>query len=72
MALRISRFSGGLVEIGINWVSRFLRKHSSISTKIGRNIDVLRLRNTSPEILREWYALFEQKFRTKAIRPEDI
>jgi DDE superfamily endonuclease len=35
-------------------------------------MDVLRLRNTSPEILREWYALFEQKFRTKAIRPEDI
>jgi hypothetical protein len=59
MALLISKISGGPEIIGHNWVSRFLRRHPEIHTKVGVKIDTLRVQNTTTEALQAWFGLFE-------------
>jgi Tc5 transposase DNA-binding domain len=51
MAVRISTHSGGPTKISGHWISRFLKRHLSLHTKIGRNMDALRIKGTQREIL---------------------
>ena len=54
----ISGISGGPTAVGINWVPRFLQRHQDIKTKVGRKIESLRIKNTTPEALQDWFDLF--------------
>jgi hypothetical protein len=68
MASLISRISGGSGILGINWVSRFLSRHPDIHTKVGAKIESLRIQNTSPAALEEWFRLFrsvQQQYQVK-------
>jgi Tc5 transposase DNA-binding domain len=42
MAVQISINSGGPDNVGNHWVSRFLQRHSSLSTKRRRNMNAIR------------------------------
>jgi Tc5 transposase DNA-binding domain len=72
MAQKISISSGGSSTLRINWIKRFLQRHSSISTKIRRRKDALRIQNTNPTNLRAWYNAFHALVRAKSVDPEDI
>ena len=60
MATLVSKDSGGLDRVGINWVHRFLKRHPEIHTKLGVKIDAQRLRNTTPETLEAWFEKFKE------------
>jgi hypothetical protein len=63
MALRISLNSDGPDKIDKNWISRFLKRHLNVCTKIGRNMDALRVKGTEKEILRKWYSLYQTNIK---------
>lgn len=58
MAALISKESGGPESVGVNWVSRFIKRHPEIHTKLGVKIDAQRLKNTTPEALEAWFERF--------------
>ena len=72
MAGLISANSGGPPSCGKHWVTRFLQRHPVIHTKIGRSIDQLRIKNTTPEALTKWFELFQNIKRRYNIKPENI
>jgi Tc5 transposase DNA-binding domain len=51
--MRISLNSDGPDKISKNWISRFLKRHLNVCTKIGRNIDAFRVKRIEKEILRK-------------------
>lgn len=72
MALKISIQSGGPSQIGTNWIQRFIRRHSSISTKIGRRMDALRVQSANPTDLRAWYHGFQALVQKEKVNIADI
>jgi len=72
LAKQISTRSGGPTTIGQNWVSRFIKRHPEIQSKVGRKIDTLRIENTSPKALTEWFALFKRVQNTYDVKPQHI
>jgi Tc5 transposase DNA-binding domain len=72
MALQISIHSGGPSIIGVNWVSRFLRRHPALSTKIARRLDALRAKSINLEDLQAWYAYFQEQVTKYNIQSADI
>ena len=47
----VSNASGGPPTIGKNWITRFLQRHPTIKSKVGRKIEYLRAQNISTEYL---------------------
>ena len=47
--------SGSDKKCGHNWVARFLQRRPEVKSKIGKKIDTLRVKNTSPEVLSPWF-----------------
>jgi hypothetical protein len=68
----ISNRSGGPATVGQNWVSRFIKRHPAIKSKVGRKIDALRIQNTTPAALTEWFALFKRTQQTHNVKPQHI
>ena len=62
--------SGSNQKCGHNWISRFLQRRPEVKSKIGKKIDTLRVKNTSPEVLSPWfdrlYAIIQQLSVTPA------
>ena len=46
------------LSIGQNWISRFIRRHPEIHSKVGKKIHGLRLQSTTPESLTLWFKHF--------------
>ena len=51
----LSTSTGGPSRLGANWVPRFLERHPSLKTKIGKRIDAARVNNANAEDLKRWY-----------------
>ena len=51
----VSRDSGGPNNVGKNWISRFLKRHPEIRSKVGRRISAKRANSTSPEAIAIWF-----------------
>jgi DDE superfamily endonuclease/Tc5 transposase DNA-binding domain len=60
MALRISTISGGPERIGCNWMARFLIRQPNIRSKIGRNMDALRVKGTERDALLSWFTAYDE------------
>jgi DDE superfamily endonuclease/Tc5 transposase DNA-binding domain len=72
MAGQISRFSGGPATVGNKWLSRFFTRHPNIHSKLGKNIDALRIQSTSLTDLRAWFSLFRRVLTENKVAIEDV
>jgi DDE superfamily endonuclease/Tc5 transposase DNA-binding domain/helix-turn-helix, Psq domain len=68
----ICRASGGPDSVGVNWVPRFLQRNPSVKSKVGRKIESLRIKNTTPEALEEWFEHFRGVQVKYQVRPMNI
>ena len=59
-------------RIGKDWVRRFLLRHSELASVRARSIDAVRVKDTSPERLQQWFAELEKVLAEYNIKPENI
>ena len=59
-------------HIGKDWVRRFLLRHSELASVRARSIDAVRVKDTSPECLQQWFAELEKVLAEYNIKPENI
>lgn len=59
-------------KIGREWVQRFLRRHSELASVRLRSIDVVRIKDTSPERLQKWFDDLKKVLTEFNIKPENI
>jgi hypothetical protein len=68
----ICRASGSPTNVGKNWVPRFLQRHPDIKSKVGRKIESLRIQNTTPAALEDWFQLFQRVQDQYQVKPANI
>lgn len=68
----ISVASGGPSKIGNHWISRFLKRHPSIRSKVGKPIDYLRIEAATPESLIPFFERFLALMEQYQIKPGNL
>ena len=58
-------------QIGEQWVQRFLRRHPELASVRPRSIDAVRVKDTSPERLQQWFDDLEKVWEEYNIKPEN-
>jgi predicted hydrocarbon binding protein len=59
-------------NIGKEWVQRFLRRHSELASVRPQSIDIVRIKDTSPERLKRWFDDLEKVLAEFNIKIENI
>jgi len=59
-------------NIGTQWVSRFLRRHPELVSVTPRSIDAVRVKDTSPERLTQWFEDLRQVIEEYDIKQENM
>ena len=59
-------------DIGKDWVRRFLLRHPELASVTPESIDAVRVKDTSPERLQQWFADLEKVITEYNIKPENI
>lgn len=72
MAERILKIHGDATPLGNKWISQFKQRHPEISACIGWKIDTRRIHGTQPELIKEFYNLYERLRTTHGIVEENI
>ena len=57
---------------GVNWVNRFLNRHSEYRSKFPRHLDQERYMNTSPKIFEQWFDLYQETVVSYGIANGDV
>jgi hypothetical protein len=60
------------LEIGSNWVRRFINRHESLKLKYSRKYDYERAKCEDPEALNAWFRLVQNTVAKYGILTEDI
>jgi DDE superfamily endonuclease/Tc5 transposase DNA-binding domain len=58
--------------LGHNWVSRFIKRHEHLKTKLTRGINASRSRQSNEEVLRPWYDKLDDTIKTLSVGPSRI
>lgn len=72
MAQSLCQAKGDSKPLGIHWPQKFLGRHPDIKTKYVPPLDKERAMAQDPEILSDWFKLFQQNKQKYAIADEDI
>ena len=72
MAERILRIHDDCEPLGKKWVSHFIQRHPDVSSCIGKKIDAKRIQGTQPELVAQFYNLYEQLQMEYGILDKDI
>ncbi|RKK10896.1 hypothetical protein BFJ66_g18057 [Fusarium oxysporum f. sp. cepae] len=56
-------------RVGRNWPDRFLRRHPGVKKKVSTHLEAARSNETTPELLRRFYAELSSIVKTKGIKP---
>ena len=72
MAGLISSTSGGSATVGNKWLERFFQRRPDLHTKIGRNVEGVRIRATSSEAIQSWYARWKAVMSETKVNTNDI
>jgi hypothetical protein len=59
-------------KIGKDWVARFLRRHPELASVRPRSMDAVRIKDTSPERLQQWFNDLEKVVAEFNIKPENF
>ena len=58
--------------LGRDWTRQFLSRHPDLETTILKTIEVARITDTNPEVLKEWFRCIEIEMKEFNIRPENM
>jgi hypothetical protein len=72
MATSLARQNEPDAELGINWVGRFIKRHSELSTGRNRSFEKSRVEAAIPGQLKRWYEHINEVVQRFHIHPEDI
>jgi hypothetical protein len=72
MATRILRMNGDHDPLGQLWITHFLTRQPHVASIVGRSIEAACAEAATPELIREFIALFERTRVELNIRMEDI
>jgi hypothetical protein len=59
-------------SIGLNWVSRFIKRHDELTSKYTRKYDYQRAKCEDPEIIQQWFKLVQNTISKYGILEQDI
>lgn len=59
-AILLLRARGVEREPGLNWSARFLNRHPAYKTRFPRHLDQARYWNSDPQVLSDWFKLYEK------------
>ncbi|KAI4732336.1 hypothetical protein E4T50_17082 [Aureobasidium sp. EXF-12298] len=69
MATQIIRMNGDTQPLGKRFVSKLIRDNPRIASVVGRPIEQARINGTDPEVIQEFYTLYERIIRDFNIQP---
>ena len=61
-----------LGNLGEGWIQRFLKRHPELASVRARNIEAARVRDPSPERLKQWFDDLNDTITKFKVRPENI
>jgi Tc5 transposase DNA-binding domain/helix-turn-helix, Psq domain len=70
--LLAARGSTPPLTVGVNWVSKWIKRRDDLRTCFSRRYDYQRALNEDPKSLREWFATVQRVVDENGIQPEDI
>jgi hypothetical protein len=53
--------------LGQQWVPRFLARHSQLKSVMGKCIELARVKESSPEVIKEWFKVLQQTIEEENI-----
>jgi len=59
-------------SVGQNWVTKFVKRHSDLSTRFSRRYDYQRAKTEDPKTISEWFSLVQKTIISYGIDPDDI
>lgn len=66
-AMQILRHAGRHEDLGLHWVDRFFTRHPEVRMKPTREVDAVRIRETSLEALDEHYSRLDNLIKAKSV-----
>jgi helix-turn-helix, Psq domain. len=57
------RTGNPIVTLGINWASKFVKRHPALRTRYNRKITYQRTKQEDPKVLKQWFKTVHQLFR---------
>ena len=58
--------------LGQQWVPRFLARHSQLKSVMGKCIELARVKESSPEVIKEWFNVLKQTIDEENISWENV
>jgi hypothetical protein len=59
-------------SVGQNWVTKFVKRHSDLSTRFSRRYDYQRAKCEDPKTISKWFSLVQKTILSYGIDPDDI
>jgi hypothetical protein len=70
--LLAARGSTPPLTVGENWVTKFVKRHPSLSSRFSKRYNFERAQCEDPKIIRDWFSLVQKTILQYGIDPDDI
>jgi hypothetical protein len=70
--LLASRGSTPVTSVGENWVTKFVKRHSILSSRFSKGYNFARAQCEDPKAIRDWFSLVQNTILSYGIDPDDI
>ena len=61
-----------VLSVGENWVTNFIKRHPTLSSRFSRRYNYKRAKCKDPRIIREWFDLVQKTILQYRIDPDDV
>ena len=61
-----------VISVGQNWVTHFVKRHPTLTSRFSRRYNYERAKCEDPRIIREWFDLVQKTILQYGIDPDDV
>ena len=61
-----------VISVGENWVTKFVKRHPTLSSRFSKRYNYERAKCEDPEVIREWFNLVKRTILQFGIDPDDV
>jgi len=61
-----------VLSVGKNWVTKYVKRHSELSSRFSRRYNYERAKCEDPKIISEWFSLVQKTIDENGIDPDDV
>lgn len=70
--LLTERTNDSAAIIGVNWASKFVRRHSKLRTRYNRKMSYERAKQENPKVIKPWFETVREAIQEHGIHEDDI